>query len=284
MSVQTIGPFSVQDTFAQSRWSVIYTCTAPDGRKCALKVFELGEMIAEKSPEHVQIWQRRFVQERWLLSELADPNLIRAVGGGEDQFGRPYFVMPFMAANLIGEIGRDIGEKVDVATLSPRRRPRPVPVGRAMAILRQIVRGVSALHQRGIVHRDIKPGNILMTRRKNGRVKIADLGMASVQGRVMDVAGEVLGTTGYRAPEIRDALSVDPRIDVFAIGAIGYRMLTGLPIRRDDRPVVELNPAVLVELASIVDRATQQDPAARFDDATAMGMELERLVKSSAFA
>jgi len=276
MDSNTIGPFSIDGTLAQSRWSVIHICTSPDGRKCALKVFELGDQTADKTAENVEIWRRRFVQERWLLTELAHPHLIEMIHEGEDRAGRPFFVMPFMAANLIGEIGRDVGKNLDVGKLAPRRRPKPVPVARATAILRQILSGVASLHQHGVVHRDLKPGNILMTRRHNGRVRIGDLGMASVQGRTMDVEGEVLGTTGYRAPEISDALSIDPRIDVYSIGAIAQRMLSGLPVRHDSRRLGEIMPDLPSGLVRIVERARSDDPAARYVDAIEMSAELEK--------
>lgn len=275
MAENTIGLYQVKSLLAISRWAVIYRCVAPDESDCAIKVFELGDINVEKTPENVETWRRRFLQERWLLREVANPNLVEVQYEGETRDGRPYYVMPLLAGSLIDEIGRDLGRDVDINRLAPRRRPKPLPLPRATSILRQILRGVAALHGHNVVHRDLKPANILMTKRRSGRVRIGDLGMASVQGRALDVAGETFGSRGYRAPELSDGISIDPRLDVFAIGAMAQRMLTGLPIHYDPSPVATQNPNVPDGLAWIVDRARDDDPEKRFQDAGAMLRALE---------
>lgn len=281
MNTETIGPFLVESVLASSRWAVLYTCKGPDGAKCAVKVFELGDLSVKKTAENVAVWRRRFEQERQLLRDFSHPHLINLNDNGEDAEGRPYFSMPFMEANLIGEIGGDIGENVPLEVLGPRRRPRPVPLRRAIAVLRQILKAASFLHEHGVIHRDLKPSNILMTRRSNGRVRIGDLGMACVGENSLDVPGEILGTTGYRAPEINDGMPVKPTADIYSIGAIAQRLMTGGPVRKDARPVEEINPDIPVDLARIVNRALSKVPTQRQANASEMAQEIEAFLDSN---
>jgi len=173
--------------------------------------------------------------------------------------------MPYCPANLIGEIGGDLGGSERVNRMAPVRRPRPLNPGRAMTLLRQILRGLSALHELGIVHRDLKPGNILLTRRRNGRVRISDLGMAAINGHRLDVAGEGIGTRGYAAPElVADSRVTDPAIDVYSAGVIGFRMLTGRRPGSDERDpsqVVPVEPGIAAVIAAALDPRQNARPA-----------------------
>ena len=188
--------------------------------------------------------------------------------------------MPYFPANLITEIGGDIGGTPNIFRLAPIRRPRPTPVPRTLSILRQILRGVDWLHKLGTVHRDLKPGNILMTRRQGGRVRIADFGMAGVNGRTLTVPGERLGSRGYAAPELNDPSSRrGPEVDLYSIGAIGFRMLVGRPAGDGELHPREQNPEVPESIDRIIAHALAVDPAARPFSAASMLDEIETAIR-----
>ncbi len=264
LAEDTIGPFRTISTIVKTRWCRLVSASAPNGAKVAIKVFELGGSLRpDVGTEKETQWRRRFENEAFLLGGIDHPNVVSLIGQGHLPDGRPYLVMPFLEANLIGEIGGDIGSKGGVARLAPVRRPRPLEIRRAVALLRQILRGVAALHAFKIVHRDIKPGNILLTRQRNGRVRIGDLGMAMVDGRTFDTDGERIGTRGYVAPEMLESPgSVDARADIFAVGRVGFRMLAGrLPIDEERDPSTVLD--VPAGIGAIIADALEPDPTNR---------------------
>ncbi|MEQ8664826.1 MAG: serine/threonine-protein kinase [Rhodospirillales bacterium] len=276
-----IGPFEVVSELARSRWGEVFVCKSPTGEMTAVKVFELGHSFSvDVTEKSVAIWRRRFEQESWLLSELHHPHVVPLVGKGVDKAGRPYFAMPYFPANLITEIGGDVGGTANLVRLAPIRRPKPIPVPRALTIMRQILRAVAWLHELGIVHRDLKPGNILMTRKRGGRVRLADFGMAGVNGRSLTIPGEKLGSRGYAAPDLNEPSSKrGPEVDVYSIGAIGYRMLTGRPACDGEFHPRQRNQDVPDVVDRIIARALSTDPAERPFSAASMLGEIESAIR-----
>lgn len=149
----------------------------------------------------------------------------------------------------------------------------------ARRILLQIAEGLAYAHEHGVVHRDLKPDNLLLNAR--GEVLIADFGMArSQEYKTLTATDEVLGTPAYMAPEQAQALKVDGRADLYALGVLGYELLTGeLPFQGDavaviiahitqnPVPVQERKPSVPDKLAAAVTRLLQKDPEARYQTA-----------------
>lgn len=284
MAETKIGPYTLEKQLVSTRWGSLYMGRLPNGDRCALKLFDLGTGFSvESNEENKAIWRRRFEQERFLLADLHHPHIVPLIGQGNDERGMPYYVMPYLEANLIGEIGRDIGRNVPVARLAPVRRPKSMPVARSVAILRQLLRGVSWLHEQGIVHRDLKPGNILMTRRKQGRVMIGDLGMASVNGRSLNADGEFLGSRDYAAPELNaGGRATSPSLDIYSVGAIAFRMITGYPPRDGNRYASEVIDGVPADIERIVGAALSPDPAERPGSAKTMLAEIEAFTQKRA--
>jgi serine/threonine protein kinase len=159
----------------------------------------------------------RFHQEQRLAVRLVHPNLVAAYGSGQVG-GYPYLVM-------------ELVEGHDLAWLVRQRGP--LPAAAACEVVRQAALGLQHIHQQGLVHRDVKPGNLMLT--PSGRVKVLDLGLArhlheSAREEQITSPGELLGTPDYMAPEqCLDSHAVDPRTDVYALGCTLYELLAGQP-------------------------------------------------------
>lgn len=225
-----IGPYTLLDRLGRSRWTSVYSA-AKEGStgKFAIKIFDLnGSLEADIGTPSEDIWRKRFDLEAEILQKIRHPNIIALHDSGRLEDGRPYHVMPFVVANLPYEIGGDVKNERAMERLAPRRRPKPLNTERAVQLLHQIVDALAAVHAMGVVHRDLKPGNVLLTRKKSGRVKLCDFGMARWGDRTFDVVGETIGTKRYISPEqLKDPSVVDARADIYSFGVIMYRMFTG---------------------------------------------------------
>jgi serine/threonine-protein kinase len=170
------------------------------------------------------------------------------------------------------------------------RRESPLDPRRAITIALQILAALRIAHQQGVVHRDVKPQNILM--QPDGKVKVADFGIASAGGDTeMTEAGSIVGTAQYLAPEQARGLTVGPPADLYALGIVLYEMLSGrVPFEGDTavnvamrhvqeapQPLTERNPLVPVALEAVVMRALAKDPRQRYQSADEMGIELDRV-------
>jgi len=195
-----------------------------DGDEVALKV--LAEGMGEDASA-----LRRFELELEALSRLDHPGVTRALGPMERKGGRIYFPMEYVRGQTLQAVLADEGA---------------LPLQRAVAIARAIFDALSAAHGVGVVHRDVKPSNILMADGHDG-VKVADFGLA----RLMDATrvtstGQILGTLSYMAPEqCEGARHVDARADVYATGVVLYEMLAGRPPFRADTPVALLREHIV---------------------------------------
>lgn len=225
-----IGKYVVEAPLLETSFSDIFIVRDPDrDGYFALKVFHpKGDNIGEKAKYGEDFWRARFVDEANIMARFDHPNLVTAVDVGETDEGEPYVVMPFMEANLLYEIGEDAETPEDIEKISREWRPRPVSPRRAVEVWRQMLSGLSALHEAGLVHRDIKPSNVLLDNKQRGKVKLCDFGMVKVPGAKGSRSGIWVGTLEYISPEQRkSAREVDARADVYSAGVVMYRMLSG---------------------------------------------------------
>lgn len=226
------------------------------GARVAIKV------LAENWSHDLRV-RERFLDEARLLWRLDHDRIVKVYALGELPDGRPYLVMAW----------------ADGGSLRDRLAVAPIEARPALALLREIVKGVAVLHDSGIVHRDLTPGNVLFkTRRGPGtteQVVIADLGLAKALAVASGLTARA-GTPGYMAPEQDDPLSiVDRRADVYGLGQLGVRLL-GVPVpRRHDQPV-RLREGVPKMVADVLRTATAHRPADRYRDAAAFGAALDR--------
>ena len=219
--------------------------------------------------------RRRFEQESRAASALNHPNIVTVYDAGEDQ-GVSYIV----------------SELVDGDSLSELIARGPVPVRRVLELAAQISDGLAAAHAAGVVHRDMKPENVMLTR--DGRVKILDFGLARYQPAAatpsegtatLTQAGMIMGTVGYMSPEQVSGQPADPRSDIFSLGIIIYEMLTSKAafhcptsvetmsaILRADPP--DLPDTVPPPLREIVRHCLEKEPARRFQSAKDLAFAL----------
>ena len=163
--------------------------------------------------------RERFLEEGRILRRADSDHVVRVYDIGETDSGTPYFVMTYADRGSLAAL-------TDAGT--------PVPVGRAVDLVRQAGEGLSVLHEKGVVHRDVKPQNLLLASTPSGsdRVLVADLGVAKA---LLHASGltQVVGTPAYMAPEQAYGEGVDVRADVHALGAVAYVLLTGRTVRAD---------------------------------------------------
>jgi serine/threonine protein kinase len=156
--------------------------------------------------------RRRFLREARLAARLAHPNVVRVFDVGEDD-GRPFIAMEYVEGETLAEL---VG-----------RRGR-LPAAEAATLGMQMCAGLAAAHAAGLVHRDVKPQNLLLG--KDGVLKLGDFGIAAGHdGTRLTLAGTVLGTAGYLAPEQARGEQVTAAADIYAVGAVLYELLTGEP-------------------------------------------------------
>jgi serine/threonine protein kinase len=206
----------------------------------------------------------RFLREARLAARLAHPNVVRVYDVGEDG-GRPFIAMEYVDGETLGE-------------LLARRGPLPADEVAELGV--QACRGLAAAHEGGLVHRDVKPQNLLLGH--DGVLKLGDFGVAfGIEGTRLTTAGTVLGTAAYLAPEQARGEEVTAAADVYALGAVLYELLTGRPPRRvetlaDLAEPVEIRPpeGAPGALSAIVMRCLAADPEERPASAAELAREL----------
>ncbi|HEX5893519.1 MAG TPA: serine/threonine-protein kinase, partial [Solirubrobacterales bacterium] len=203
----------------------------------------------------------RFRREARAAARLSHPNLVGVIDAGEDE-GRPYIVFEYIE-------GRTLKRRI--------QEEGGLPIDEAVAYAIEIGRGLTAAHARKLVHRDVKPQNVLID--PDGRAKVTDFGIArSLEQEGMTATGRVLGTTDYVSPEQAMGEDVDERSDVYSLGVVLYEMLVGdVPFRAEtqvgvamkhvNQPLPDVQtrrPEVSASVAAVIDRATTKDPRDRY--------------------
>jgi len=225
---------------------------------------------------------QRFRREAEALANLQHPNIVQIHEVGACAGGRPYFSMEFVeGGNLAGKLAESL-----------------LPAREAAQLALTLARAVQHAHQRGVLHRDLKPANVLLAR--DSVPKITDFGLAKLLGRDAEATapayrtqtGAVLGTASYMAPEQATARETGPAVDVYALGAIVYEMLTGRPpfqgettldtleqVRTQDPvPPGRLQPKVPRDLETITLKCLEKEPSRRYPSAEALGDDLQRFL------
>jgi len=225
-------------------------------RAVAVKV-----MHREMSEQADQL--ERFRQEARAVAKLSHPNVVAVIDAGEDG-GHPYIVFEYVEGETLKQRIARIG------ALDPQE---------ALAYAIEIARGLTVAHARNMVHRDIKPQNVLID--AEGRAKLTDFGISrQLEQDGMTATGRVLGTTDYVAPEQAMGHPVDPRSDIYSLGVVLYEMLIGqVPFHADSQVGVAMKhvneelpdvqarrPEVSAAAALVVERATAKEPAERYQD------------------
>jgi serine/threonine protein kinase len=219
----------------------------------------------------------RFRREARTVAQLSHPNVVMVIDAGEDE-ERPYIVF----------------EHIQGETLKDRiRRLGPLPISAAVAYAIEIGRALEAAHERQLVHRDVKPHNVLID--EEGRAKVTDFGIArnlELETRNLTGAGRVVGTTDYVSPEQALGHEVTGQSDVYSLGIVLFEMLTGeVPFKSDNSMDVAIKhvreglpdvqkrrPQVSAALAAVLERATAKEVANRYQSAGEMVRDLEEVL------
>jgi serine/threonine-protein kinase len=218
---------------------------------------------------------QRFRREAQAAARLNQPNIVGVYDTGADD-GTQYIVMEFIEGRTLAEF------------MQTGRRPTPV---QAAEIAQKIAAAIAAAHAQGVIHRDIKPGNVMVTR--DGTVKVMDFGIARVLGpETAPQTSAVLGTASYLSPEQAQGGPVDARTDIYSLGAVLYELLTGQPPFTGDTPVAvaykqvnetpavpsSINPDVPARLDAVVMKALSKNPSNRYQTAQEFSADLGRVI------
>jgi serine/threonine protein kinase len=251
-----LGPYRVLEVVGSGGMGVVFRAEDPQlRRQIALKAM-LPALAASASA------RQRFLREAQAAAAIKHDHIVTIHQVGEDR-GAPFLAMEFLE-----------GESLEARL----RRGGKVPVPEALRIGREIAEGLSAAHERGLIHRDIKPTNVWLEG-KRARVKILDFGLvrATTDDSTLTSQGAVVGTPAYMAPEQANGEPVDLRSDLFSLGCVLYRMLTGLPpfkgvnafatmtavTTHTPRPPRDVDPAIPPALSDLVMRLLAKNPAER---------------------
>jgi len=268
-----IGPYRILETIARGGMGIVYrarvvvSCEVPMGTEVALK------LLTRLGDRHERL---RFTREANYLQALRHPGIVRVLDAGEHQ-DQPYLVMQLVAGRPLNEVIAD----------------GPMTEGTVVDIAIQALEALHTAHLAGILHRDVKPGNIMLT--PDGSARLLDFGLAHrLDGQsTLTATGAVVGTPAYMSPEqaAGERTEFSRRSDIYSLGACCYEMLTGMqPFSADnsvallrliiDQPV--LPPALLrrdlsPDLETVVLKAMAKHPADRYQTAEHMAEDLRRL-------
>ncbi|MHC4779646.1 MAG: protein kinase domain-containing protein, partial [Planctomycetota bacterium] len=266
-----LGDFRIVRQIARGSMGVVYEAVQePLNRRVALKVLPSELTRDERTIE-------RFQREAGAAASLNHPGIVKVLSVGEEG-GFHYYAMDMVR-----------GKSLDAIIETER-----LPHRRVAEIIRDAAHALAYAHDCGVVHRDIKPGNIMVT--QDGRVLIADFGLARTETTgTLTRSDEIVGTPMYMSPEqaVGDREKVDSHTDIYSLGATLYEALTLSPpydgsdlhhilsqvIGRDPRPPRSVHTLIPRDLETVCLKAMEKDPEARFDTARAFGDDLSRFIR-----
>ncbi|MFI8434132.1 protein kinase [Streptomyces sp. NPDC079020] len=276
------GRYQLRDLLGEGGMASVYLAydSALD-RQVAIKTLhtELGRE---------QSFRERFRREAQAVAKLQHTNIVSVFDTGEDELGgalMPYIVMEYVEGQPLGSV-----LQADIRSYGA------MPADKALKVTADVLAALETSHEMGLVHRDIKPGNVMMTKR--GVVKVMDFGIArAMQSGVtsMTQTGMVVGTPQYLSPEQALGRGVDARSDLYSVGIMLFQLLTGrIPFDADsplaiayahvqEEPVApsSINRAVTPAMDALVARALRKNPNERFPSAAAMRDEIARVLNAT---
>ena len=269
---KTISHYKILEKLGEGGMGVVYK--AEDTKLDRMVALKFLPPVLTGDPEA----KKRFIQEAKAASALQHNNVSTIHEIDETDDGQMFICMDFYAGEALN---KKIGKS-------------PVEIEEAINIAIQIAQGLDKAHKKGIVHRDIKPGNIVLT--EDGVVKIVDFGLAKLAGRTkLTKEGSTLGTTAYMSPEQVEGKKSDHRSDIWSAGVVLYEMVTGkLPfqgeyeqavlysiLNEQPEPLTSLRTKVPLELERIVNKCLSKDSSDRYQHADELIVDLRHFKKES---
>jgi tetratricopeptide (TPR) repeat protein len=261
-----IGRYEIQRRLGRGGMGTVYVAHDPVlGRLVAIKVFATDLDLPDAA--------QRFTREARSCAALNHPNIVTVHDYGDVE-SQPFIVMEYVQGDTLADI---------------IRRKAPVALTEKLRWLDELCAGAAYAHRTGVLHRDIKPTNLMINRA--GQLKILDFGIARMIGTLSPKATALVGTPGYMAPEQILGESLDHRADLFSIGVVCYELLTyseafpgeTMPtithriLTQEPLPLREVLPDLPADLIALVERSLRKDPAERFDDVEALRAGLGRV-------
>jgi serine/threonine-protein kinase len=269
---QRFGRYEVVAQLGRGAMGVVYKARDPQiDRMVAVKTVSL----AGQEPDEEKEFRLRFTHEAQAVGRLHHSGIVAIFDVGENPENRdPYIVMEYVAGEPLNRI---------------LKREKKLPLTQALQLVEEVAEALDYAHAQGVIHRDIKPGNILVT--PEGRAKIADFGIAKLNLAHFTLPGRVLGTPAYMAPEQLSGAGVDGRSDLFSLGVILYALVTGhSPFQGDSATTVcfkvanreplaasALDLNLPHELDEVIARAMAKDPEHRYQRGAEFAEDLRRL-------
>lgn len=262
-----IGRYEVLEELGHGAMGRVYKATDPKiGRTVAIKTLSAVGV----GPEMEQ-YRARFLLEAKSAGRLNHPNIVAVHDVADDSYGRPCLVLEF----------------VDGTTLDRLTSDAPLSLKQTLDYISQIARALEYAHGHGIVHRDVKPANIMVT--AQGQAKLSDFGIAKIEGTTLTIAGQVLGTPAFMSPEQCLGTPVDHRSDIFSLGTVLYTLLAGTKpfpgdtftsvaykvVHTEPMPLRDIDPKLPIELDDILFRSLGKAPAARYASAGLMADDID---------
>jgi serine/threonine-protein kinase len=274
---ERIGRYAILEEVGRGAMGVVYKARDPQiDRSVAIKSI----LTANFSAEELERYKNRFYREAQAAGKMSHPGIITIHDIAEDENGQPYLVMEFVEGTTLSSL---------LAAPSAGMPAERLAFEQAVDIAIQVAQALDYAHRRGVVHRDIKPANILMT--YDGKAKIADFGIAKLEGTQATQTGQMMGTPAFMSPEQICGSAVDARSDIFSLGAMLYWMLTGeKPFTGDTftaisfkivyqmpPPAKQVNPALPAAVDPILTRCLAKTPEERYNSAGELANELQAL-------
>ncbi len=269
---QHFGRYEVVAQLGRGAMGVVYKARDPQiERMVAVKTVSLAGQEADEEKE----FRLRFMHEAQAVGRLHHPGIVAIFDVGENAENHdPYIVMEFVSGEPLNRM---------------LKREKKLPLAQALQLVEEIAEALDYAHAQGVIHRDIKPGNILVT--PEGRAKIADFGIAKLNLAHFTLPGRVLGTPAYMAPEQLSGAGVDGRSDLFSLGVILYAMVTGhSPFQGDSATTVcfkvanrepvaasALDLSLPHELDEVIARAMAKDPEQRYQRGAEFAEDVRKL-------
>ena len=265
-----IGRYEIDSELGRGAMGVVYRGRDPRiDRTVAIKTVSLSGL----EPSAEQEYRERFVVEARAAGGLSHPGIVTIFDVGERDAETPYLVMEYVEGQTLDKV---LGED-----------NKQLPLNTSLRITQELAEALHYAHEQGVVHRDVKPANVLVT--VDGHAKLADFGIAKLNQAQLTMPGQILGSPAYMAPEQLSEEGVDGRSDLFSVGVILYSMLTGhRPFQGNSATTVcfklvnhaplavtAFNSQLPPELESIVSRAIDKDPDQRYQT----GMELAKDIR-----
>jgi serine/threonine-protein kinase len=264
-----VGPYRIRGVIGSGAMGLVYLAHDPAiDRPVVVKT--IHRRLLESGDDEPGV-AARFRVEAQAAGRLAHRNIVSVYQFGEDD-DCAYIVMEYVA-------GRTLRDYV--------KAPRRLAVPHVLCLMLQLLDGLHYAHERGVVHRDVKPANLLVA--DDGRLKITDFGIARLESTTLTRANFIVGSPGYIAPEQYTDRSVDRRADVFSSGVLLYQLLSGtMPFAGTDEAIMykivyephkplgeSMQDAALAPFDAVIDRALAKDPARRYQSAQEMRTALQ---------